>query len=204
MWEALGNSIKAFIEKDLVPSIISLAAGIITVLILPEDNWMVEKVGTVWIGVLAFALCFLLVKLLVVIAKFVKKRAIKRANKQYDLERDKEEEKEAIEKLWQSVDALSPGDRQTLKLLIENNNTPIEESSGCFYDFGSLFMSNWIVSTTVPYEFEDQDNQPVLNSNGIPIANFMNHGKKLYKLKDDVFQMLKYSKEKYGKISNFE
>ena len=56
MWEALGNSIKAFIEKDLVPSIISLAAGIITVLILPEDNWMVEKVGTVWIGVLAFAL----------------------------------------------------------------------------------------------------------------------------------------------------
>ena len=101
MWEALGNSIKAFIEKDLVPSIISLAAGIITVLILPEDNWMVEKVGTVWIGVLAFALCFLLVKLLVVIAKFVKKRAIKRANKQYDLKRDKEEEKEAIEKLWQ-------------------------------------------------------------------------------------------------------
>ena len=127
-------------------------------------------------------------KLLVVIAKFVKKRAIKRANKQYDLKREKEEEKEAIEKLWQSVDALSPGDRQTLKLLIENNNTPIEESSGCFYDFGSLFMSNWIVSTTVPYEFEDQDNQPVLNSNGIPIANFMNQGKKLYKLKDDVFQ----------------
>lgn len=204
MWEALGNSIKAFVEKDLIPSIGSLAAGIITVLLLPEDNWMIVKLGTAWMGVLAFALCFLIIKLIVVLAKAVKKRAVKHANKQYDLKRDAEREKEAIMNLWEAVDALSPGDRQMLQLFLSNGNTAIEESGACFHDYGSLFTSNWIVSTMVPFEFDNQDCQPVLNGNGIPVAHFVNQGKKLYKLKDDVFQLLKYSKEKYGKISNFE
>ena len=204
MWEALGNTIKVFIEKDLVPSVISLAAGIITVLFLPEDNWMLKKISSIWIGILAFALCFLLAKLIIELAMLVKKQVIKNANKQYALQWNEREEKEVITKLWQSVDALSPGDRQTLNLLLENNNAPIEESGNRFYSSDSLFISNWVVSTTIPYESENHNKQPTLNSNGIPISNFKNQGKKLYKLKDDVFQMLKYSKEKYGKISNFE
>lgn len=204
MWEALGTSIKSFMEKDLIPFMISLAAGIVAVIFLPEDNWMIEKVGAVWIGILAFAACFLLVKLIVSIAKGIKSLTIKGANKKYRKKQDQKEEKETLAKLWGTVDAMTPGDRQTLQLFLDNGNSPLEESGSCFHSCESVLWSCWIASTKVPYEFEGQERQPSVNSNGIPNFYFINQGKTRYKLKDDIYQLLKYSKEKYGRISNFE
>lgn len=203
MWEALGNAIKIFIEKHLIPSIVSIAAGITTVLILPDDNWMIVKIGQVWVGILAFAICFLVIKLLVLLAHGIKALFIKKANKEYDKKRNEEKEKEILEQLWSDVDALSPGDRKMLYVFIENENSPLEEDNG-FHDYNSLFSSAWVVSTLVPYQMDNEEKPIGTNTYRVPITHFINQGKKQYKLTDDIYQLLKYSKEKYGKISHFE
>ena len=200
MWEAIGNFFKTFAEKHLIPSVISLAAGFIAVLALPEDSWMIAKISKVGVGILAFALCFLMVELIILVTKrIIKKASEKKSEKKYQ----EQKEKETIEELWSNVDDLSPGDRALLHKFIETNNEPIENESSMWFSPGSLLVSNWVVSTFVPYHFENEETE-ITKENGIPVSHFMNQGKKKYKLKDDIFKLLKYSMEKYGKISNFE
>ncbi len=200
MWEAIGNFFKTFAEKHLIPSVISLAAGFIAVLALPEDSWMIAKISKVGVGILAFALCFLLVELIIFVAKKVFKKASERKS---DKKYQKQKEKETIEQLWSDVDSLSPGDRALLHKFLETNNEPIENESNVWFSPGSLLASDWVVSTIVPYHFENEETE-ITKEHGIPITHFINQGTAKYKLKDDLFQLLKYSMEKYGKTSNFE
>lgn len=205
MWDALGDSLKIFIEKHLIPSVISLVAGIVSILILPDGFWMIQKIGTIWVGVLAAGICFLLVEFIIAIAVGIRKIASKISNQKYRRKRDEEEENENIHKLWERVDRFSPGDRQILKNFLDSNNAPLEESASVWYNYDSLFESGWLVSTVVPYEPSDNNiSPPKVNEYGIPYSHFVNTGKKKYRLKDDIYQILKYSKEKYGRISNFE
>lgn len=200
MWEAIGNFFKTFAEKHLIPSVISLAAGFIAVLALPEDSWMITKISKVGVGVLAFALCFLLVELIIFIAKRISKKI---SDRKYEKKHQKQLEKETIDNLWSSVDSFTPGDRALIHNFLETNNEPIETEGYSWYEPGSLFSSGWVDSTLVPYHFENEDNE-ISKEHGIPLSHFINQGKTRYKLKDDIFQLLKYSMEKYGKISSFE
>ena len=200
MWEAIGNFFKTFAEKHLIPSVISLAAGFIAVLALPEDSWMIAKISKVGVGILAFTLCFLLVELIILVAKRISRKV---SEKKSDKEYQEQKEKEVVEQLWSDVDSLSPGDRTLLHKFIETNNEPIENESNMWFSPGSLLVSEWVVSTFVPYHFENEESE-ITKEHGIPLTHFMNQGKKKYKLKDDIFKLLKYSMEKYGKISNFE
>ena len=200
MWEAIGNFFKTFAEKHLIPSVISLAAGFIAVLALPEDSWMIAKISKAGVGILAFVLCFLFVELVIFIAKSIRKKV---SDSKYEKKHQKQLEKEAINNLWSSVDSFTPGDRALIRKFLETNNEPIETEAYSWYEPGSLFSSGWVDSTLVPYHFENEDNE-ISNEHGIPLTNFINQGKTKYKLKEDIFQLLKYSQDKYGKISNFE
>ena len=43
MWNAVGESLKVFLEKHLIPTVISVVAAIVVFLVLPADNWIIEK-----------------------------------------------------------------------------------------------------------------------------------------------------------------
>lgn len=45
MWDAVGESLKVFFEKHLIPTVIAIVSAIIAVLMLPSDFWMIEKIG---------------------------------------------------------------------------------------------------------------------------------------------------------------
>ena len=45
MWEAIGQAIKTFVEKHLIPTVISVVIAISSFLILPTDFLMIERIG---------------------------------------------------------------------------------------------------------------------------------------------------------------
>ena len=92
---------------------------------------------------------------------------------------------ENLRNLWESVDALSSQDRKLLLRFVKNGNKPYTDGFHHFYGYDSLLESDWVVSTV--------------------IEEATTHVKKRqYKLREDIYQYLKYSLEKTGKISNFE
>ena len=111
-----------------------------------------------------------------------------------------------MENLWSDVDKFRPDDRALLKEFLENDNTPIKRSSGSRYFGNSLLTSEWVVSTEEYGEEEPVIISKHLKEKAMPLFP-MGTGRAIivkYKLRDDIFSILKYSKEKYGKISHFE
>lgn len=45
MPDSIGEALKIFLEKHLVPTVISVVAAIVALLVLPTDYWMIEKIG---------------------------------------------------------------------------------------------------------------------------------------------------------------
>lgn len=59
MWEAIASVLKIFLEKYLIPTVISVVGGILALLYLPEEySWMTEKIGKVTIVILVAGLIF--------------------------------------------------------------------------------------------------------------------------------------------------
>ena len=65
MWEAIGQAIKTFVEKHLIPTVISVVVAISSFLILPSDYWMIERVGKVPFALLIAGISFLTIQLLI-------------------------------------------------------------------------------------------------------------------------------------------
>lgn len=114
--------------------------------------------------------------------------------------------KEILENVWTLVDRMIPQDRKILMEFLKNNNAPIcvkgELGGNC------LLTSNYVVSTVVPNDRKVTLNDPsgVLGKKGgrvfIPEMSF-GIQKRQYKLRDDFYQILKYSYDNYGHISHF-
>lgn len=210
MWEAIASVLKIFLEKYLIPTVISVVGGILALLYLPEEySWMTEKIGKVTIVILVAGLIFLLIEFIFLICKIGRKIYSKlnmiKSNNKYKIEN----EKQVIEALWKNVESLSADDRELLIEFIENGNNPIERSSGIRYSFDSLLNSKWVVS--IEEYKEDEKLEFVLSekSKGKSIAvnpAVFYGGKttvKKYKLNDEIYKLLKYSMDKYGKITHF-
>ncbi len=214
MWEAIGQAIKTFVEKHLIPTVISVVISIASFLILPTDYWMIARIGKVPFALLVAGIVFLVIQFIVFCYEKIRRRCVNRASKDYHNQNDIKLEKETMEKLWSEVDALNPDDRKTLKEFVASGNTPIERSSGSRYFGNSLFNSNWIISTEEYVDEEKREEQvhidlPKKRKGQVMTVNIMDmYDTKTiivkYKLCDDIYNLLKYSMEKYGRISHFE
>lgn len=211
MKEAISEFCKVFAEKHLVPSIISIAGAIVALLFFPVDHWIIAKIGVILFFILAACIIFLAVKLVVFCYQKICAHKSGNERKKYYNQTAAKYEKKEMEELWTAVDKFGPDDRKLLKEFMDSDNTPIIRSSGARYFGNSLLASNWVVSTEEYDEEHAEEDQPiVLSSNrkglAIPIhSEFV--GRPLvtkFKLQDDIYAALKYSKEKYGKISHFE
>ena len=204
MWESLGNVLKIFLEKHIYPTVIAVVAAIVTILFLPENNIAILKIGKIGVGVLSFCLAFLLVELLIWCYIIIKKRLDNKKNQAYLEETSQFLELQNLEKIWRQVDRMTPEDKELLMGFIKTNNTPIERSSATYYAQGSLLSSDWVVSS-VKNSYEE----PVIVPEDkigkiIPVRLSETVTVTQYKLKQSYFELLKYSLEKYGKISNFD
>ena len=197
MWEALANVLKDLLEKHLFPFIASIALAIALIIIIPADFWVIVKIGKMAFGALVFCIAFLIIHGISYLFKFIQAKKRKKENELYLKQAKEQEELRKMEEIWHMVDAMSPEERQLIKQFIESNNEPYVEDGMAFRFTPHLLNSNWVVSTTVPQNL-DQDmhyDSEVMIYSGLA---------RQYKLKEDVFKMLKYSYEKFDKISHFE
>ena len=196
MWEALANAFKVFAEKHLIPTVISVAAAIGIILALPDNHWMVEKIGQAWVGILSFCVVFIAIQLVLLTFKGIKK-AEQKSNNRCLLD---EEEKKTLNEIRHRVDGMSPDERDLLNKFLDSDNSPYIENATVFRSPGHLLNSNWVVSSAVRTKSETI----VSTGKGIPVNQIIGREKKQYKLQDEVYKGLKYLRDKYGSISNFE
>lgn len=211
MWDVIGKILNTFLEKYFIPTIISIVAAIISLLILPTDFWMIAKIGKLLLFILVAGMAFLFTMLILNLGKKISEINSNKSQKERQYQKNMKEEKEFFEGLWSQVDDISPDDRQLLKYFIASGNAPIEKLSGTCYLGNSIFNSSWLVST----EDYKEDEQEVILSESMKEkltpenSNiFSNLGGrtiiKKYKLRNDIYLSLKYSMDNYGKISHFE
>lgn len=207
MWGAITEFCKVFAEKHLIPSVISFTGTIALFLFLPKDYWMITKLGKFLFFILSSGLIFLAIQLIVFCYNKIVECKYGHEQKERYIHSALKNEKNDMESLWTVVDKFNPDDRKLLKKFLESENAPIERSSGYHYFGNSLLASDWVVSTE---EYGEEEPPIVLSEHlkgrAMPLCS-MGAGRSIvvkYKLRDDIFSFLKYSSEKYGKISHFE
>lgn len=209
--EKIADLLKIFADRHLIPSTASLAVSILCVAFLPEALGISNSVGKFFYGALIFCLFFLLLQFVKYMFKVFKgmiaRKAKRRAEDKENKQNEQAKEKESLEKLWKYVDSLSPQDKNYLRVFLKNENQPIEliyEEHG----WGLLSNKKIVVSTekTTRAQF---NNTMELDGRQIYIPNTMEYDAgysytTLYKLSDDFYDLLRYSYDKYKRISHFD
>lgn len=179
MREKLIDSLNIFLEKHLIPTVISVVAAIVAVLFLPNEYWMIQKIGKHLFFFLIAGLVFLAVQLIIAIFKGI---GHLRHRAYINTEYDKIKQNEALENLeaWLSyVDELPPEDRKLIVQFIQTGNTPIVERGYRMYNPSSIHSSQYIIKT------QNTD------------------GSHLIKLDNRFYQLMKAIYEERGSISHF-
>lgn len=204
----IAELLKIFIEKHLIPTLLSVVLTILTYAFIPYYYWLLIRIGTVWFYVLVFCGYFLLISLVIWIGKCIVRAIRKIKSNIVHTKYVENETKEALKQLWCLVDKMSQADRDYIINFIESGNNPIEVEGEMFYDSDSLFNPRFVDSTTIrkpkakPLDVKPEQNEGHVR---IPVEAFIfSQPTKQYKLKDDFYNILKYSYSTYGRISNFD
>ena len=179
MWSAIGESLKVFLEKHLIPTVISIVVAILTFLMLPDDNWAVEKLGKLWFLMLVAGIVFLVIQMLVAIVKGVRYLCYKVNSACQCRENDQKRDQEAEEGWLSFGDKLSPDDRALIIHLLENGNEPEIEQGYVLHSYNSIHNTNLLVKTK------------------------SHNGYTLYKLDEKAYRTLKAIYDRRGTISHF-
>lgn len=210
--EKLLDLLKIFEEKHLIPVMASIAVAILFVTFLPNLFDLTNKAGKVLYLILVFCIAFLLIHFGKYICSFFKNKIAKKRKQkkiaEFQQKEEEEHEKEMMEILWDYVDSLSPQDQCYLMEFLKTNNKPIEmreiAPNGLLSDSDNVACTEKKQASALdPSRKIEFEGDSMCIPNGI---SFMEDEPpvKLYRLKDDFFNLLKCSYEKYHKISHFE
>ena len=181
--EAISTALKIFLEKHFIPTIIALVSAVMIYYFTPDTNEVLMKLGKDWYVLLTAGVVFLIitafVKIILVIRENINHHKLIKWNQ---LEGKKQSEQN-LRRLWDQVDALSVDDREIINQFLDSGNSPIERGAGFYCSYETLLGSHWVKSRDVKKQ-----------------TGYC----KQYILDDQVYQALKYSKEKYGRIGNFK
>lgn len=207
--DKFADVIKIFIEKHLIPSVISIAGAIITLLMLPEDNWVVVKIGKMSVGILAFCICFLIIQFVAIIINGIKK-ALSNINEfNYRMKQDEMENRETINQINEFVDQLTPEDKNILISFMKNGNKILIafERMG-FGGFNSLLDNTNIMNIAI-YNGDISDIDTTRYWITSDLAQTLSQGMrpvgglKQYKIKEEAFHDLELVYKTTGKLGNF-
>ncbi|MCR5606181.1 MAG: hypothetical protein K6F69_05115 [Treponema sp.] len=171
--------LKIFFEKHLIPTVLSLVFSAVVYLVVPENNWIINKITDVGFYLLCAGIFFLIIEFVVYFYRTLSER--KCYAKEHKKYKDRDE-REAMEKLWSYIDELTESDRSILYSFIKNGNKTIEMSER-WYSPQLLLRNESIVHCRTIYRGSTPVNQYILD--------------------DDFYNNLKHSYMKYGKICHF-
>lgn len=187
------------IDKYGFNVLISFILGIITILKVPTKYIDVLPFGTqniYW----ALAICIVTYTLIIAFLRYSVNEIRNRIYlSSYNAEYKKQEERKQMQQLWDQVDSFSENERNDLKKFLETENKAIPKDE-CYFPIDSLYNTNWIVSTEKRTTKQIALVNPTTGKE-MWIKKTTTH---VYKLNDNIYKLLKYSMNTYGKISNFD
>lgn len=204
MSEKLLDLLKIFLEKYLVPTVIAIVFSFITYFITPTDNKLLLKF-TIWgYAVFLFCVWFLCIEFVIWLVQKIQYHNYSKGMEQRNKQRQASELQEDLEWLWSEVDSFSASDYKLLLKFVKNENKPYVSSGTVYGD--CLLNSKWVHKTVSKPEkrvlIQSQRNP---SSKAIPIPAYETVSATYqYILNNDIYRLLKYSYETYGKISHFE
>lgn len=189
------NLYNLLLDKGWVHFILSFISTFIVIIFIPDEFYDCLPFNNSVNVVLVFSIILCAFFLVYYgITQLYKKIKNKNAKRNFEDEKLKVESSSIREKLWNEVDKLSPNDRKYLLEFIKNGNQPIELSGNICYDYCSLFSSDWVISTEISSD----------ENNGVQSLIYQSFNRKrLYKLNDKIYTLLKYFYDETGQISNF-
>lgn len=182
MWSSVGEALKVFVEKYMIATVLSVVTAIVTLLVLPTDYWMIEKIGKDLFFFLIAGITFLVIRFLILLWKGIqhlKHRSY--ITKEYSKMKIRENQ-ESLEEWLSFVDKLPPEDRELVRQFLHTDNQPIVERRHVYrgYNPNSIHNTNVIVKT------ENSD------------------GSSLVKLDERFYRTMKQIYEDRGSISHFD
>ncbi len=175
--------VRAFLEKYFITTILSIVLAMVMYLLLPEKFFITNRLGVIGFLVFVFLVMFLVIRFIIWGYEKLK-------NNKHEREYDKKKEKETYEEIKKFTDSLNETEYEILIRWVKNGNIPYVKNQS--FDLGiyggGLFTNFEIVNKT---EIQEKDGEFLIT-------------KMQYRLKDEIYECLKYYYNKYGTISNFK
>lgn len=191
------------VDRYMISSLLSIVISSVLLIFIKEDNIFIIEYGKVISFVVLWISILLILEMLKYLLYFVRLKSVKRnvvsVNEKLVIDKN-------IEIMMYQIDEMSVADKGLLYNFLETDNEPIIRIGNTFYASDSLLSSNWVHSSAHIVEFDsDAESQPVDNLNRVnSILIAPNNSKKKYRLKNDIFMMLKYIYQEKKKLSHFD
>lgn len=204
MTDKLFDLLKIVLEKYLISTVGAVTSAFIIYYITPSNNKLLVKFTETGYKVFLGCICFLIIEFARWLVQKIQHHNYLKGVKEQDKQRKAEECRRNLEELWEDVDQFSRSDYQLLLRFVKNGNEPYYSSDTYIRSF--LLNSNWVhKSESRPTEKvlikSNRDSSP--KAFPIPVYETIS-GEYQYVLRKEIYQMLKYSYENYGKISHFK
>lgn len=192
MWEKIVDMLKSLLEKHFIPALCSVIPTTIIFCVIPDDNSVVLKLGKYYFLFVIFVVWFLIIEFIIFIFRRIPSFVEKHQNK-------KKKQSNKLAEYFDMLDSLEPWKYNLIEYLLENENEIIitseekidnEYDLDFFINFKKVILKNTISSV----ELQNLENEIKFKKGDCVVQ---------IKLKDNVYQYLKYIKKKYGKISRF-
>ena len=204
MSEKLLDLLRIFLEKYLVPTVTAIVLSFITYYFTPTDNRLLLKF-TIWgYSVFLFCVWFLCIKFVIWLIEKIQYHNYSKGIEERSKQRKASELQEDLEWIWTEIDSLSSNDYKILLQFIKNGNKPYYSSS--IYCGDCLLNSEWVhktVSKPAKQELIQSKRDSSSRASSLPAYETIS-GTYQYILRNDIYQLLKYSYATYGRISHFE
>lgn len=209
MWEKILDLLKLVLDKYFIPAIIAVPTTIFLYVIVPDPNFIQAKVGRSVFIIFIFTSIFLLILFAIWVKKYiesviVRRKQVVKNEKQVEEQKRQDEilkrkkEKEKFEDLWDSVDSLGNDERMLVDELLKNGNKPI----GVYLTYNMRQLSFFVNVTPM----KKGDKCKILINGGfhdVTMQYGSYDGYSKCKLREEIYALLKESKEKYNRISHF-
>ena len=187
--------IKVFLEKHFLPALAAVVLSGITFFFTPEDFSFLLKLEKWLYLFVIFAFYMLVIELVIKFIKFVQQKTkLRKEEKEYNDNIAKENEKFLLD----TVDSLPIEDRRKLDYFMKHNNEPLITTMRIYE---SIFLEQFCDVN----EFETKEAMKVRNPFTLKKDIELQKGSRAirYRLKDSIYEELKYLEKKYGKVSRF-
>lgn len=193
MLEKIINILEKFVEKYFIPSLVAVLPTAVIYYFTDDNFSILLKLGKQFYISVIFIIFFLLIELVIFLSKLII-NTVKFKTQKTILE--KEEMNESIKKIRESIDRLNPNERKLLDLFLSNNNEPIITMN--YMDIP--FLYNYCNYTKIITE----SNTKGINLHSLKKETYdKGYMANKYKLKDELYDILKDMLNNGIKISNF-